>query len=333
MDFANERYVRLYTRDTVTWRRWSWQARAVFGLLLRKVDRSGVLDTGRDDKADALALIIDVPLDVTATVLAEWVNSGTVELKETAIFLPRLREAQEAAQSDKMRQTQSRERRALATSQLPEDARHTVSHGVTSGHTASQVVTPAVPSRAVPSQPAVPVAVTSAGKKPKKPKAQAELPQIIPPAPPREPSRGEVLFQKFQDTREDHLKDVLEVEAYADASYSPVHVNKVFRGWFDLWIAVPFNEKWREVGLINGAEVRCIQLFDAYLALDWPAKCLERIDGKDTDKPQPYPFSSLSSEKVWGEAVAKLWPDEPYAQAWPERREQLYADKPRRGAA
>lgn len=46
MNWSDERYVKLYERDTLTW---PWQAKCVFALLLRKVDRSGVLDTGRSD--------------------------------------------------------------------------------------------------------------------------------------------------------------------------------------------------------------------------------------------------------------------------------------------
>lgn len=149
----------------------------------------------------------------------------------------------------------------------------------------------------------------AAGKKPKKLKAQAELPQIVPPPPPREPSRGEVLFEKFRDARDNHLEE-LGAEPSPDAVYSTVFVNKVFKGWSDLWAHVPFKEKYSQLGLTTGAEWRCLELFDAYFALDWPAKCVARVDGKDTATPQPYPFSALASGKVWRELAAKLWPDE-----------------------
>jgi hypothetical protein len=122
-----------------------------------------------------------------------------------------------------------------------------------------------------------------------------------------------VLFEKFRDTREDHLEELGAL--HPDATYAPAFVAKVFKGWFDLWAAVPFNEKWTQVGLTTGAEARCIQLFEAYLELDWPAKCVARVDGKDTDTPQPYPFSALASEKVWRGLVAELWPDESAAGA------------------
>ena len=44
MDFPNERYVRLYTRETTTWRLLGWEGQALLPQVLRLVDRSGVLD-------------------------------------------------------------------------------------------------------------------------------------------------------------------------------------------------------------------------------------------------------------------------------------------------
>ena len=49
LDYANERFVLLYTRDTATWKLLDWEARAVLMFLLRKVDRSGVIDVLRLD--------------------------------------------------------------------------------------------------------------------------------------------------------------------------------------------------------------------------------------------------------------------------------------------
>lgn len=154
MNWPDEKYVRLYTRDTVTWKRWSWEARAVFGLLLRKVDRSGVLDTGAVDKCEALALILEIPIDVATRALAQWLIAGTVVETSTGLILPSYIEAQEASQSDKVRQSESRAKRRAATMRNIDTACHTVSQPVTDGHKLSQIVTPAVPSQ--PSQPSQP---------------------------------------------------------------------------------------------------------------------------------------------------------------------------------
>jgi hypothetical protein len=145
MDWSNERYSRLYTRDTVTWKRWTWEARGAFCLLLRKVDRSGVLDTGTGDKVAALALMLEIPVEVAARSVDQWLGCGTMVETTHGYALPSFLAAQEARQSDRLRQEESRARR-LAVSVGNHDAVcHTPSHAVTVGHTASQHVTPAVP--------------------------------------------------------------------------------------------------------------------------------------------------------------------------------------------
>lgn len=137
MNWSDERYVRLYTRDTVTWKRWGWETRAVMGLLLRKVDRSGVLDTGAHDKVEAFALLLEIPVDVAERAIAELVRCGTLVESEGGFLLPTFIEAQEAPQSDAARQRDSRERRRAANLRNNDDACHAVSRGVTDGHAAS----------------------------------------------------------------------------------------------------------------------------------------------------------------------------------------------------
>jgi hypothetical protein len=153
VDWSNERYARLYTRDTVTWRTWNWEARAVFCLLLRKVDRSGVLDHG-GNADDAIALLLEVPRDVASRVRVQWEQTKTVEIGPTSLVLPHFLEAQEAAQSDRHRQQETRDRRKQAAI---DRARVTIrdenSDFVTNRHRASQVVTERHPSCAVPAEP------------------------------------------------------------------------------------------------------------------------------------------------------------------------------------
>ena len=144
-------------------------------------------------------------------------------------------------------------------------------------------------------------------------KAPEQVALLEAPKPPRAPSRAEVVFDLWTANRDDALEQLGAV--HPDATYGPAWINKIFRTWFDLWAAVPFSPKWAELGLTTGAEVRCLQLFEAYLALDWPAKCVARVEGKDTETPQPYPFSALASEKVWKPLVAELWPEESKAGA------------------
>lgn len=156
MNWSDERYVRLFTRDTATWLSWRWETRAVLSLMLRKVDRSGVLEVGRMEKHRALALVLMMPSEVVSVALDELVACGTAELTNTAVVLPNFLAAQEAVISDAARQRESRERRrasVLANHGNNESACHAVSRGVTGSHAVSQPVTPAVPTRAVPSVP------------------------------------------------------------------------------------------------------------------------------------------------------------------------------------
>jgi hypothetical protein len=46
MRWPDESYVKLYTRDTPTWRAMAWQARALLPLLMRKVDKAGLMECG-----------------------------------------------------------------------------------------------------------------------------------------------------------------------------------------------------------------------------------------------------------------------------------------------
>lgn len=171
VNFSDERYVRIYTRDTLTWKLWHWETRSVFLLLMRKVDRSGVLDIGNASPGFALAALVEIPEDVATRALNQLVASGTVVIADKAIVLPKYLEAQEATQTDRVRQQESRSRRKAAAMVITtgsvtkrDDVSrnvtecHELSQAVTGGHELSQVVTPAVPCLAVPSraEPAVP---------------------------------------------------------------------------------------------------------------------------------------------------------------------------------
>jgi Meiotically up-regulated gene 113 len=110
MDWPNERYVRVYTRDTVTWKLLDWRGRTVLMLMLRKVDRSGVVDVGEDGAA-GLAAVLELPIDVVEAGLAQLMKRRTIEHTGTAFVMPNFLEAQEAPQSDAQRKRASRERR------------------------------------------------------------------------------------------------------------------------------------------------------------------------------------------------------------------------------
>lgn len=174
MRWEDERYVRLYTRDTVDWQVLSFEAQGLFALLLRKVDRAGLLRLGKHG-AKGVAVAIGHPgrADVVDAALQELLNDGCVAIRGDVLVIPNYVEAQEANASDRARQQTRRERdrdaamakETLPTETLPSDPpvtkrdapvtlrdgavtkRDETSRAVTGGHAPSHAVTP---SRAVP---------------------------------------------------------------------------------------------------------------------------------------------------------------------------------------
>jgi hypothetical protein len=111
MRWEDERYVRLYTRDTPEFLALSWHARGLFSLILRKVDRAGVLPLGRLG-LKGVAVAIGAPAAEIEPHLAELLEDGCVVFDDSraVLFMPNFMKAQEAPQSDRARAKASRER-------------------------------------------------------------------------------------------------------------------------------------------------------------------------------------------------------------------------------
>lgn len=189
MRWEDERYVRIYTRDTPEWTALSWDARAVFWGLLRRCDRAGILRVGKAGLR-ALAGVIPAPLDVVERAVPELLADGCLLAAEGAYIVPNFLKAQEAISTDAQRKRDQRERdraRMMAegvqgTPSALDKAAALERSGVTVGDAASLVgVTPShinnppvtsshsVPSRAVPDC-AVPEKALS---------ATADLPELL----------------------------------------------------------------------------------------------------------------------------------------------------------
>lgn len=178
MDYANEKYVRIYTRDTTTIKLLGWDGRTVFWAMLRRMDRAGVIDLAGVEPWEAVVLHCDAPEDVARRGMAECLRRGCLVVDGDRLVAPSYIPANEAAQSDAQRARESRERRALlgnqatvtnrdSESQTGTPASQTgtpASQSVTPRHVVSRSVTPccavpsvpcladpSVPSRAVPS--------------------------------------------------------------------------------------------------------------------------------------------------------------------------------------
>ncbi len=152
MDWANERWVRVFTRDTVSWKLCDWRAHTTLLHLFRKVDRAGVLDVG-DDGIAGLAAVLELPIEVVEPGIEQLTRTGngrlpTVVFSGAAYVIPNFIEAQETPQSDPQRTRESRGRRrdlASLVSRNVSDVTRNVSEpsrGVTSGHAVSRADTP-----------------------------------------------------------------------------------------------------------------------------------------------------------------------------------------------
>jgi hypothetical protein len=153
MDWANEYWVKLYIRDTITWLSWDWETRALFVLLLRKVDRGGGIDIGQRDAANALSVVLGVPGDVADRCVSNLIADGTIEAGGGRVTVPNFREAQMTRQGDRIRKQRSRDFGSpLVTTGHP--MQHQESPDVTASHERRERVeekeerdTPPTPSR------------------------------------------------------------------------------------------------------------------------------------------------------------------------------------------
>ncbi len=144
MDWSNERYVRLFTRDTPEWLWLPWQARASWPLIIRKLDRSGVLATKLGTKG--VAILIGLPLDVVEAGVSALLEDGCLTPHPLGYVAPNFMAAQDTPQSDSHRKRESRERRRSMPGDGNEDnnsvtKRDQKSQNVTKSHERSRAVT------------------------------------------------------------------------------------------------------------------------------------------------------------------------------------------------
>ena len=109
MNWSDERYIRAYTRDTLEWQALSWQSKAIWFLLLRRMDRAGVLQVRPGpNRVEMLAKAIGIPLDVVKTGLVGLLADGCLVESDLGFTAPNFLEAQECEASDAQRQRESR---------------------------------------------------------------------------------------------------------------------------------------------------------------------------------------------------------------------------------
>lgn len=131
MHYPDEPYVRKYPRKTLTWHKLGWEGRAVKDAMLGEFDRAGIFDLDGDDAAQCVSLVTGIPIDVVRVGLERLLDSKTFTLKEGRLVWPNYVEAQTCAKSDRVRQAESRARRAEAAAAGDVTPRHTPSRDVT----------------------------------------------------------------------------------------------------------------------------------------------------------------------------------------------------------
>lgn len=113
MNWQDERWIKLYTRDTGDWLFLSFDAQALFLMLLRKVDRHGRLALGKRG-TDAIPQIVGhvQPEAVTRVTgaLAVLIEDGCVVVKGEHLIIPNFEDAQEALTSNAERQRRHKEK-------------------------------------------------------------------------------------------------------------------------------------------------------------------------------------------------------------------------------
>jgi hypothetical protein len=145
VNWEDEPYIKEYLRDTVGYKLLPWQGKCIAGLIRRKLDRAGVMDLGKYSPAEAVSAMIDVPIDVVEIGLEKLISDGSFVVKGKSLICPNYIEAQEARQSDKVRQRVSRQRRRdqarAEQSQNVTNISNKESQNVTDNHTVSHGVT------------------------------------------------------------------------------------------------------------------------------------------------------------------------------------------------
>ncbi len=111
MDFADESYVRCYTRKTLTWKQLGVEGRVVLRMMLGEFDAAGIFEI-RGDAAECVAAITELELGLVRIGLERLVYTETWIVSPRSITWPTYEEGQNCRRSDRARQRDSRQSRA-----------------------------------------------------------------------------------------------------------------------------------------------------------------------------------------------------------------------------
>jgi len=111
VDWSNERYVRIYTRDSITWKRLGWKGQTVLMHVTRRLDRSGVLDLNGVSPYEAVELVTDLPSEVIEDGLSKCLELEVFIEDDGRLLMPNYLPAQEAVASNAERQRRWRSKK------------------------------------------------------------------------------------------------------------------------------------------------------------------------------------------------------------------------------
>jgi hypothetical protein len=160
VDWSNERYVRLYIRDTTTWKILGWDGQCLLMQLLRKVDRCGFLSLDGLEPWEGAALHTGASEEAARRGVEVLLRKGVLEHRGQSLVFPNYLAAQECVKSDALRAKEYRERRLVTDSDVTSrevtiESRHVSppSRNDRARHAASRGVTPNQPRHAEPATP------------------------------------------------------------------------------------------------------------------------------------------------------------------------------------
>ena len=118
MNFADEEYVRLYIRDTDTWRALGFEGQAVLALMLRRFDNSGVYKFGKRTPVRSIMAALGCTEEFASKGLEAILAEDVWEQGPDRFFWPTHDEAQHCKRSDKIRKREERARKAALAAKL-----------------------------------------------------------------------------------------------------------------------------------------------------------------------------------------------------------------------
>jgi hypothetical protein len=193
MDWENERYVRIYTRDTADWLALSFDAQSLFMHLCRKVDRLGFLDLGRHGKRAVAVCLGQVALwkDRLEPALEELLTDGCIVVEGARLLIRNFVEAQESTKSGAQRQRDFKELRKAKLNHPAEGGNDSLPEGNENKRTVTG-------GNSVPSVPSVPPTPPEPPKAPPAPAVTTPASPVLRVAKETNPGDARELFAYWQ---------------------------------------------------------------------------------------------------------------------------------------